>query len=218
MKKVYDGIRQETSLFHNYLAICDSDFARINQIAPYGDSVFYADTHDHEMMCITCEYTLRSMFLALNPCWHNSLFEQIVQELKCLSLFKWYNYTNHCNFSFGHLELVNMPQNNLSDYNYLFSDVCAHSSNFNENCSLDKLKQFASEKESSIEWTEITNGHDFIKRFVGYCKRNFIGQFPEKKIRKLLHENFREEDFSKTHLYSEIRLWEDKNSKQILKN
>lgn len=216
MKKVYEGIKSNSSIFQFYLAICDSDFARINQIEPYGENVFYADTHDHEMMCIACEHTFRSMFLELTQCWKDSLFEQIARELHSLTLFKWYNYTFHCNCSFGHMELVNISLDKLLDYNYLFGDVCAHSPNVKEFCTLESLKQFVSEKETLIDWKEITNGHDFIKRFVGYCKRNSIGQFPEKKLRKLLHENFRKEEFSKTQLYNDVCHWEERNSKHIL--
>ena len=111
---------------------------------------------------------------------------------------------------------MNMPQVQLSDYAHLHGIVCAQSSNISEECPLDALRQFASEKESQINWKEITNGHDFIKRFAGYCKRESLGQFSEKKIRTILHDNFSVQDFLQTQLCSEIRNWENLNSKQIL--
>lgn len=216
MKNIYEGIQRYQMIFKYNLAICDSDFARINQQSPFSDNVFYADTHDHEMMCICCENAFGSILALGNLYLNDGIFNKIVSELKVLSLFKWYNYTNRCNCVFKSLDLMNMPQVQLSDYAYLHGIVCAQSSNISEECTLDALRQFVSEKESQINWKEITNGHDFIKRFAGYCKRESLGQFSEKKIRTTLHDNFSVQDFLQTQLCSEIRNWENVNSKHIL--
>ena len=216
MKTIYEGIQRKQMIFKFNLAICDSDFARINQKPPFGENVFYADTHDHEMMCICCENAFGSILALGNLSQNDDIFNKIVLELKELSLFKWYNYTNRYNCVFRSLDIMNMRQVQLSDYAHLYSAVCAQSSNISEECILVALQQFASDKESHINWKEITNGHDFIKRFAGYCKRNSLGQFSEKKVRTTLHDNFSIQDFSQTQLCSAIRNWENLNSRQVL--
>jgi hypothetical protein len=218
MKDIYNGIQRNPVIFKYNLAICDSDFSRINRKLPFGENVFYADTHDHEMMCICCKKAFYAILSLVSLSSTDSDFETIVAELKELSLFKWFNYTYRYNCIFKHLELVNMPQVALSDYAYLHNVVGANSSKMSDECTLEALENFALEKECLIDWKEITNGHDFIKRFLGYCKRHSLGQFSEKKIRTVLHDKFTLEDFTETSLYSDIRTWENSNSKTILLN
>lgn len=216
MKNIYEGIQRYQMIFKYNLAICDSDFARINRILPYGEYVFYADTHDHEMMCVCCENAFHSILSLAHLSLSDGIFETIATDLKEISLFKWFNYTYHYNCIFRSLDLMNMPQEQLSDYAHLYSFVCSQSSNISDECTFDALQEFVSEKDNYLELKEITNGHDFIKRFAGYCKRNSLGQFSEKKVRNTLHDNFSVQDFFKTQLCSDIRRWETLNSKSIL--
>lgn len=216
MKNIYEGIQRKQMIFKFNLAICDSDFARINQKPPFGENVFYADTHDHEMMCICCENAFGSILALVNLSRIDVIFNTIVSELKELSIFKWYNYTHRYNCIFRHLELLNTSQVELSDFSYLYDSIKANSPKMSGECTLDALKRFAQEKENSIDWKEMTNGHDFIKRFTGYCRRSSLGQFPEKKIRAVLHDSFSHQDFFQTQLCSDIQKWENLKSKLIL--
>lgn len=66
---------------------------------------------------------------------------------------------------------------------------------------------------------ELTNGHDFIKRFCHHLRINDLihRQENENSIRNRLHPCFRLEAFVQTQLYQDISDWENANGSNILK-
>lgn len=81
----------------------------------------------------------------------------------------------------------------------------------------ESLNQFIASKTSPLSY-EITNGHDFIKRLC-YRLKTKEGQhnINENQIRLVLHPCFRKENFQQTKLYKDIKNWERKKGRNILK-
>lgn len=94
-KKVIEVYRilQSKAKFLN-ITIKDSDFDRINGKPKSGVNFFYSDCHDYEMMCLRNKGTLEKLFANLAIDYDEAIINSVFEDLRYLSFFKWYNYTN----------------------------------------------------------------------------------------------------------------------------
>lgn len=216
LNKINQVISRYRSVIKRHIIIRDSDFSRVNGSMLSDGYVFYADAHDHEMMCIKDANVLTRTASKCGLLNHMSIYDDITQELKTLSYFKWYNYTLNKKYDFKHIDIVNISEANLNDINYLFS--CIPNKDPNIDCAIvfDDFHEFSALR-ASVDLSEVTNGHDFIKRFITHLRKIEHKQIAEKKFLKYLHEEYGMDEFAQSDLYSNIHGWEVNNSVVILK-
>lgn len=216
-KKVIEVYRilQSKAKFLN-ITIKDSDFDRINGKPKSGVNFFYSDCHDYEMMCLRNKGTLEKLFANLAIDYDEAIINSVFEDLRYLSFFKWYNYTNHCNFNFRGFKITDKTREQLYDFEYIHGNL----SYVSRNCiSINKetLNNFINDN-ADYDLYEITNGHDFITRLIFHIKQkdSSMNNINEEKLKLTLHPCFDINDFEKTDLYCDIKHWETLAGKTIL--
>lgn len=216
-KKVIDVYNLlNKKIYSDFITIKDSDFDRINGKNKLGDNFFYSDCHDYEMMCLKNKNTINKLFAHLAMKYDDEIINNVFEDLRYISFFKWYNYTSHCNYNFRVLTIRNLPKNLLHDFGYIHNILLKASKNcvsINEQI----LEQFI-DKNIHPDLYEITNGHDFISRLTLYLEKNncSINNMNEDKLKLILHPCFDTNDFQQTELYRDIKMWQDMRGKTIL--
>ena len=210
------------------IVIKDADFMRLNGDATdYNPDIFYADCHDHEMMCVYQEKVrevLLSNFMVKGS--ESASFNRIFEELILLSYFKWYNFNNECAYDFERLgNLFEMSPGFFQDLsameNVLYVRTSSERKKNNvkeplKRIDLNELSDFIKSRPSP-DCYEITNGHDFYNRINYY-------------LQKIDKSNVRSEDtlkdtiyaafsfvFKNNKLYARLNSWCDSNKTYILK-
>lgn len=216
-KKVIEVYRLLKSKWDkDFIAIKDSDFDRVNGKNRLGDNFFYSDCHDYEMMCMKSTKTVEKLFSNLALRYDNEIIDAAFDDLRYISFFKWYNYTNYCKFNFRAFTIKDKTREQLYDFAYLHENL----SRVSPNCvSIDeeKLNDFINDNIGSDRY-EITNGHDFISRLIIHLQNEYDSytNMNEEKLKLILHPCFDMSDFEDTNLYHDIKEWERLNGKTIL--
>ena len=78
------------------------------------------------------------------------------------------------------------------------------------NFSLKKVEKYE-------ELLNITNGHDFIKNFIKYCKKENGKNINEKSLLEVFRCAFNKESFKKTSLYKDIKNYQNIHKIKIIK-
>lgn len=214
LKNIDSAISIDATNIKKHIIIRDSDFLRVNASISPKEHIFYADFHDHEMMCISNNEVLTRTATKCGIACASYLFQEITDELKVLSYLKWYNYTNHSKYKFKHLDLVNISTSNLTDINYLYPLVSENTSDINTSTFQKEFAYFSTSR-CCANIAEITNGHDFMKRFIARLKQE-RKQISEAKCQKYLHKEYGLGEFSQSNLYSSIFEWEKRHECNIL--
>ena len=212
MKHLFDELQQ---LDIPNFAIQDSDFARICNKRPKENNYFLTDCHDHEMMCLANEDVMEGIFLNLALDNDRDLVQEIFDDLKVLSYFKWYNYDHHLNFKFKGYSPKGKTKADLHSFSAIFNIVKSHSSNCCTIVTSDDLYSFvAIHSEPNVY--EITNGHDFLIMLSQAIENKY--KKPNLRVellRTLIYANFTIDKFVKTNLYTAICSWAGDNAKEL---
>ena len=142
--------------------------------------------------------------------------KSLVADLR-LSYFKWYNYCEHLKYNFKTFSVEGLSSELLKDFEYIHTQILPKS-NPNRIITANDIESFQRDHSPCCEY-ELTNGHDFIKRFCHHLRINDLihRQENENSIRNRLHPCFRLEAFVQTQLYQDISDWENANGSNILK-
>ena len=212
MKRIFDLIQQYD--IPNF-AIQDSDFARVCDNVPTNDNFFLTDYHDHEMMCLANEDVMKGIFLNLALEIDRNIVQEIFDDLKVLSYFKWYNYNYHLNFKFKGYSPRGKTKADLHSFCAIFDIVKSHSSNCCPLVTSDDFYNFVALHPDPNVY-EITNGHDFLIMLSQAIENKYKKpKLQEEILRTLLYANFTIDKFVKTNLYIAIYSWAGDNAKEL---
>lgn len=213
--EIYRLLQQRTEIVN--VAIKDSDFDRLNGKLPPGENFFFSDAHDYEMMCLKNEKARKRFFDNLNIDKGEELLQKVMADLKLLSFFKWFNYTNHLNFNFKGFKVADKCPKDIKNYSFIYSLVSSMSSKASPIQEND-LSAFM-DANCSIDFFDLVNGHDFLERLAYYLKveSQDFANINEIKLRLVLYPVFLLDNFRYTGLYNDIRSWEQKHSFSILR-
>ena len=215
--EIHKGLQGRKGIVN--ITIKDSDFERLNGNLTLGENFFFADCHDYEMMCVRDEEVMKEAFVNMaieyKSEWKNDVFD----DLKLLSYFKWYNYTNHINYNFNAYSVAGKTSDELNNFDCIHQEISPVSPRRAETIDERTLLEFMSSKEDSDPY-ELKNGHDFLKRLCHYIQRQFpeCTNLNEDGFKKTLHPCFRIENFMQTDLYRDIKGWEAVSGKNILRS
>ena len=210
------------------IVIKDADFMRINgEDLERDQDIFYADCHDHEMMCIyqdKVREVLLSNFLVEDS--DDTFYKRIFDELLLLSFFQWYNYNNVCAYDFDRLgNLFDMSQAFFHDLAIMENEVFVRTQSERkkknikeplERIDLKELSDFI-KSHPSPDCYEITNGHDFYNRINYYLQKiNKNNVRSEETLKDTIYAAF-SFVFKNTQLYARLNSWCERNKTYILK-
>lgn len=216
--------------FPNRLAIVikDADFKRINgDDLESNPNIFYADCHDHEMMCIyqsRVRDALMDNFMIDNK--DDTFFKRIFDELLLLSFFQWFNFNNVSSYNFDTLgNLFGVPEDFFKNPATIEAEVHKRSESARNKKGITEalahidLKEYAKfmNERKDANCYEITNGHDFYNRINFYLQKIDTGN---KRSEDILKESIYiafSFVFKNTQLYARLNSWCDRNKVYILK-
>lgn len=209
MKHLFDAI-QLTGVPN--FAIQDSDFARVCGCEPVESNYFLSDCHDHEMMCLKNDEILKSLFANQALEYDTALVDEIFDDLKILSNFKWYNYHYRAKVNFEGYKIRGHSKEELRSFEAIYNYVKPQS----PNCSLT-IKEYdvtsfvdSQPKQSRFE---LTNGHDFLDQLArGIGEKIENPNLKTDELRIVMYACFTKEYFIKTQLYKHICTWAGENS------
>ena len=214
--EIHKGLQSRKGIVN--ITIKDSDFERLNGNLTLEENFFFADCHDYEMMCVRDEEVMKEVFVNMAIEYKSEWKNDVFVDLKLLSYFKWYNYTNHTNYNFNTYSVAAKTSDELNNFDCIHQAILPVSPKRTETIDKQTLLEFISGKEGCNLY-ELTNGHDFLKRLCHYIQQ----QFPERtnlnenEFKKTLHPCFRIENFMQTDLYRDIKGWEVDSGKKILR-
>lgn len=190
-------------------AIQDSDFARACKCMPSKDNVFFTDFHDHEMMCLSEKDVMKALFLNNGICFDEVLVNEVFDDLKMLSYFKWYNYSNHLNVNFDGYNPSGKETSDLRSFNSIFNAVKPQSPHCVSSISEKNILDFVKDQKEQNPF-EITNGHDFLGVLSQKMKKKYkdiVHNLSDAQIRMIIYSSFTMKYFIKTKLYKSIFTW-----------
>jgi len=200
------------------LAIKDSDYDRLENRTVETDYLFCTDKHDYEMMCISNREVRERLFNSLALEADESLINEVFDELRYLSYMKWMNYAQHRNYNFDAYHVSEKSADELKNFEVFHQALMAVSPRRTE-VSKEDFEEFVNQR-TGVDDYELVVGHDFLQRLAEHIKKLYRewGNLNEKRIRDMLHPNFRESDFEATRLYDCIKEWERQHKKYVLKS
>lgn len=202
------------------IVIRDADFKRANgENLEAEDDIFYADCHDHEMMCVFQEKVREALMSNFEYDGHtDTFFNSVFDELKFLSYLKWYNYNNDCRYNFKTLgSLFGMDESEFKDIGLLEEDVYNRTdNNSKKRIDLHDLAGFMSDH-NDVNTYDLTNGHDFYNRINYHLKKiNKANTRSEEQLKDSVYIAFAF-FFRNTNLYKRLNNWCINNNRFILK-
>lgn len=236
---VIEGYTEFKKQCPNRLAIVikDADFKRLEGEPLDEDAnVFYADGHDHEMMCMKQKEVRQCMldtFVVDEDV--NLFYDGVFQELEMLSYFKWYNVHHKCGYSLkDHPSVYQTETALLNDFTWIENntyDVSLGKRKKNnpdptqvtlEHINPTEVEKFMLDKKlMHPDKYELTNGHDFVNRLnrklKPYIKSLKINISDEEGLKNTIYPSFTHEAFRQTNLYVSLCAWCERNQTDILR-
>ena len=202
-----------------HIAIKDADFDRANGTMVSAEGFFYTDYHDHEMMATSSDAFMTDMLAACgSPHSVEDVRRKIFDDLHVLSMFRWYNHTEHTNLSCRKgVDIIGASVADLQNPTWLMAQymrtavnqnpekhITASIVDFGAFCCMHTLNDF-----------ELTNGHNFVSRFCGVAEGD-MSRYPFTLIDEIVQTYYQVQYFRSTQLYADISGWETSHVK-ILK-
>lgn len=228
---VRQGIEDNTDIVS--IVIKDSDFARLNGNLSECPNVFYADAHDYEMMCIKNKQVRHDLLENNGVVFDERLFDKTFDDLRLLSYFQWYNYTNRLGYEASEVGVGDKEDAQLRNFQNIHDEIVqktkwARQKKARKNgedpsavivLPIEKadIDKFIAEHPSPDKY-EVTRGHGFLTRFKKNVKplSEAFCQQGEKDIKKVLHPCFSIDHFKSTNLYNSLLIWQTNVKKEIL--
>ena len=197
-------------------AIQDNDFARVCGNVPPEKNYFITDYHDHEMMCLANEEVMKAMFINKTTVYDQALVDEVFDDLKMLSHYKWYNYYFHTNINFKSYNVRGKTKADLCSFSTINKDVMSKSPNCHTAIEENDLTSFVAEQ-PWIHRFELTNGHDFLDLLAQRLGEK-IGKanLKTEDLRIIIYASFLPIFFMRTNLYWAIRDWAGNKASNVL--
>jgi len=203
------------------VVIKDADFLRLEGYDMDEDpNVFYADGHDVEMMMMKQEMVREELCNVFELSEDDrGIFDDVFDDLKALSYFKWYDCRRRTCYSYKSLGKVQHDSSELRSLEWIENQVFAESKSTWDNSNHDTpfvrinpdgVGDFMNDNPAADRY-EMTNGHDYINRLCLHIKNRTRYVRSEESLNDTLVASFKMDVFSQTNLHSSLRSWCDAN-------
>lgn len=194
------------------IAIIDSDFRFFYGRNKRKSNVFFTDTHDMETMVMFNSRCFQTIINKLKC--PNLTHKDIVKDLRLLSYIRWYNQDAKMKYKENGLDIVNMSQLKILDYDSLmncFSPSIGTTKQWLKRC-FNHFKTTNSYSKSE----HLINGHDYVDRFCHYAKiRNKI-QLSSEDVLMGIAETCDHFWFQSTRLGRDLNDWQNEKGISLL--
>ncbi len=214
--KLEEGLEILNDIYKLIIGIRDADFLHLEGTKPPFPNLFLTDYHDYELMMACesqCHCPIFFEHTAINSNEHNTTFERLLNSIRFLGYFRWYNEIEELEFKFRGLkvnELFNKRAFSI-DEKMLIQRVIEHSPNAkikNVETIFDSVQQLYDDNHDLLQ---VCNGHDFMKVMAHFCSSSHKG-INEKDMAIHFRITYNKEMFQKTQLFKDTTDWANQNN------
>lgn len=213
------GLEVLNDIYQLIIGIRDADFLHLEGKKSQFPNLFLTDYHDYEIMMASesqCHCSIFVEHTAINANEHNTTFERLLNSIRFLGYFRWYNEIENLEFNFKGLE-INQLFNKTTftiDENTLIKKVVERSPNA-KNKDLEQVFDAVQQLyDTKHDLSQVCNGHDFMKVMAHFCSSSHKG-INEKEMATYFRIAYTQEMFQKTKLFKDTADWANQHNCMI---
>lgn len=195
------------------VTILDSDFRYFYGRNRKRTNLFFTDTHDMETMILFNSQCFQTTINYLKC--PNVKHQDIVRDLRLLSYIRWYNQDAKMKYTDKNLDIVNLSQSKISDYDYIMGNCFAPTSGTTKQWLKRCFIKFKT-KFNRVRADHLLNGHDYIDRFCYYARIRDRIQLSSDDVLLGIAFSCNGGWFRRARLGKDIMDWESRNGIYIL--
>lgn len=210
------GLEILNDIYKLIIGIRDADFLHLQGEKPQFSNLFLTDYHDYELIMALesqchCPIFFEHTTIASND--HNSTFDKLLNSIRFLGYFRWYNEIENLEFNFRGLGLNDLfdKRTFVIDDKTLIQKVITRS----PDAKIKDVEQiFDSTQQlynSNHDLFQVCNGHDFMKVMAILCSSSHKG-ISEKDISSQFRIAYNQDMFKKTQLFKDTSDWASQNN------
>lgn len=198
---------KKSKKLNHCLVIIDSDFSNLTGREDHEADHFYTQYHDVEMELIAVAKVFEN---AMRPEGVTTVsFQQrtaILQELRCLSMARFFNMARHQSLTDegNELDLRTLTAAELSTGESISKYFTPTKPKRVKSFNVKSFNRFA-EDNATAEPLQITNGHDFLNRWSYRLNRDGYRVFEEEELRDALVNAYKECYILQNNLYKALK-------------
>ena len=195
------------------LAIKDADFDRVLKNRQENPNVVITDKHDIEMTAWSHEEVKSRVFNLNGKDYDDGLVSSLFEILKDLSFIKMYNAENG-----SHMKVRNiraLEHNKIKSLEELLDEIGKRSPDVTMPTAIEI--QDYEKSHDTLDYYDITNGHDYLWSFTYKFNNGHIRNFNEDIMVEQMKGCFTLDLFKMTEMYAQIVEWENRNHRKILR-
>jgi hypothetical protein len=214
--KLEECVGELVNIYPLIIGIRDADFMHL-ETKPYGKAnVFLTDFHDMEMILVSEDDVFSSLvfeFTDLPKDKHSEIRNNIMLSIEQIGYLKWLNEKENLEYKFGAgfqdlISFVNLEM----DFDQYFARVLSNSPKAkitDKTIIIDKMRVL---KDTNPNPLQLCNGHDFMKAFSQYIKRDgSVKNINDEHVASSCRMTFTFNHYSRTGLYLNTKIWADKS-------
>lgn len=217
------GLQELSPLFKQIIGIRDADFAHLENQKPSLANLFFTDYHDTEMLMVASNATFSAIlheFCSLSQVEHEKIRQKLLEALRFISYFRWYNELNNLEFSFENVGLGDVfePKTFTINNKKCIEEVIQKS----KNAKIRDINTISTEIEKLVNENhdnfQLCNGHDFIKILVLFLNNREVIEkgVNEKRISSQFRSSYHFSEYQQTKLHSQIKNWFVENGIEVI--
>ena len=210
------GLEILNDIYKLIIGIRDADFLHLKGAKPQFSNLFLTDYHDYELMMaseIECHCPIFFEHTKIVSKDHNSTFEKLLNSIRFLGYFRWYNEIENLEFNFRGLGLNDLfdKKTFTIDDKVLIQTVI----NRSRDAKIKDVEQiFDAVKglyDSQHDLCQVCNGHDFMKVMAILCSSRQKG-ISDKDMASQFRVAYNQNMFQKTQLFKDTSGWAVENN------
>jgi len=213
--KLEEGIAILSAMYELIIGIKDADFHHLQEDKTFDiANIFLTDYHDLEMTMLAQREVVKALlseYTTLDKSEHLACRDKVLQKIKTISCFKWLNIREVLEFKFknvGFQDLVSFADADFDIAQYI-QRVLSNSSN----AVLTDMEEITTKINAlmgveEVDLLQLTNGHDALKAFAVYLRKEHSCQsLGDKSLASSLRITSSLSIFKRTDLYQKINEW-----------
>jgi hypothetical protein len=207
------GLEELSPLFKKIIGIRDADFDHLANKKPSLSNLFLTDYHDTEMLMVFSTQTFSAIlheFCDLPQTEHEQVRHKLLEALRFISYFRWYNEINELQFSFEGAGFGDVfePTNFVMNNQKYVEKILQKSKNAKITdmpTILTAVEELANENHDNFQ---LCNGHDFMNVLALFLSQyNKKEELREKRISSQFRTAYQLSEYQQTQLYAQVANW-----------
>ncbi|MDP3105009.1 MAG: DUF4435 domain-containing protein [Candidatus Methanoperedens sp.] len=212
--KLEECVEKLIKIYPLIIGIRDADFVHLGATIYKKANVFLTDFHDMEIILVSEDEVFSSLvfeFTDLPKDKHSEIRNNIMLSIEQIGYLKWLNEKENLEYKFGagFQDLISFVNLKI-DFDQYFARVLSNSPNAkitDKTIILDKMRVL---KDTNPNPLQLCNGHDFMKAFSQYIKRDSsVKNINDEHVASSCRMAFNFNHYSRTWLYLNTKMWAD---------